>query len=115
VEVMARRNKKREPCIEGWRNYDNVIIAKHVNNIGCRTPYHTSLSKEFPTCNIGEKMKKAGFSLSEGYIDKYPSPCRSLEKIMFSYEEFNDVSNGSVLVSSVNLALSYKEVLMTQV
>ena len=61
------------------------------------------------------KDEKAKFSFSDGSILMYPPPCRSLEKIMFTYEDYSRRSMGGFAVSAINLDSTYKEVVMKQV
>ena len=38
VEVLRRRNKANEPCNENWENYDDNILVKHTEAVGCKAP-----------------------------------------------------------------------------
>ena len=40
LEVLQRRNKRQKKCITSWRTYDEFIILKEIEKIGCRPPYH---------------------------------------------------------------------------
>ena len=87
VEILQRRNKRSQPCIENWKNYDDEVLVKHLNNIKCRSPYQ-SPSNEYPICNTTKEMKKSQFNLMTGEIDMYP-PCKAMEKVYYTFKETN--------------------------
>ena len=85
MEVIRRRNKDNQPCNEGWRNHDAVILTSHTDKIGCRAPY------QYPTnvvrkCSTMREMKNAQFTLRSDEYGKFP-PCTSMDKILYTYEE----------------------------
>jgi hypothetical protein len=87
VEVLKRRNKGSRPCLEDWKNYDNNVQMDHINNVGCRSPYQNSSTK-LPLCNNKEQMFKSRLNLNwDPFV--VPPPCKSMEKIYYTYEEGN--------------------------
>ena len=91
VEILQGRNKKSRPCNEDWQNYDNNIIKDHLNYVGCRAPYQGNKSYTLPLCSNQERMKKA-LMILKSYDDEAETPCRSMEKIDYTYSE-NDMTD----------------------
>ena len=87
VEVLQTRNKQSQPCIENWKNYDDAVLVKHLNNVTCRSPYQRP-SIKYPICDTKEKMKKSQFNLITGEIGMYP-PCKAMEKVYYTFKETN--------------------------
>ena len=83
VEVLKRRNKRNEQCMEDWMFYDNILEQSHIDNIGCRAPYQTS-QNQLPVCSTEEKMKKVVFD-SLNLAEKYPPPCQEMPDIAYNY------------------------------
>ena len=87
VEVLQRRNKRSQPCIENWKNYDDVVLVKHLNNVTCRSPYQMP-SVTYPICDTKKNIKKSQFNFITGDIDMYP-PCKAMEKVYYTFQETN--------------------------
>ena len=83
VEVLQRRNKHREPCIDNGQEFDNIINNKLIEKIGCRSPYQTSMSN-WPICTSTEDMLKHKM-FNPGIMNptkKYGiKPCKALSMI----------------------------------
>jgi len=92
MEIIKRRNKYQKRCNVDWENHDNNILMKHLRRVGCRAPYQNS-TVEFRNCSTSDEMKKARFSLR---FDEYGvnPPCKSMEKVMYSYTEAGLSSSG---------------------
>ena len=39
LEMIRRRNKRNEQCLQNWLEYDNHIIRSHLEQLGCKPPY----------------------------------------------------------------------------
>ena len=117
VEVIKRRNRRRKPCHENWKNYDDFVLLDHLNKVGCRVPYlHTSQS--FPWCNSSKTIKAAQLSLKRSFSDKSP-PCKSMEKLYYTYEEeeygsFIDAEDGVFQVGVWFSSQQFKEITQTR-
>ena len=85
VEILQRRNKNNQPCVENWQNYDDAVLVKHLSKIGCRSPYQMP-SVDYPICDTKEKIRKSQFNLTTGEIDIYP-PCKAMEKVYYTFKE----------------------------
>ena len=87
VEILRRRNKMRQPCIENWQNYDDAVLVNHLNKIKCRSPYQNP-SIEYPLCNTKDEIKNSHIYLNEGEISMHP-PCKAMEKVYYTFQETN--------------------------
>ena len=89
MEILNRRNKRKEQCILEWECYDDLVLERHFDMIGCRAPYQQS-SKELPICNTKENMRKAMYLTSISHTGKHPPPpCQVMSRLNFDYEEFD--------------------------
>ena len=117
VEVIKRRNRGRKPCHENWKNYDDFVLLDHLNKVGCRVPYlHTS--QRFPWCNSSKTIKAAQLSLKRSFSDISP-PCKSMEKLYYTYEEeeygsFIDAEDGVFQVGVWFSSQQFKEITQTR-
>ena len=90
VEIIRRRNKQSNPCIED-QHHDLLMLHDKVMKLGCRAPYHTSIRNAMPICPNKEKMKLAHPSLTDNHHNKYYSlPCQTMSNIDFSFVEQED-------------------------
>lgn len=79
---IERYKKKRNNCIENWKNYDNITLENHFKGVGCRTPDQIT-NNAWPVCNNKEKMKLARLRLHDEKI----RPCREIESIDYDFGE----------------------------
>ena len=96
VEVLHRYSGGRHVCVDDWSNYDNIVLDTHLNQVGCRSPYHVSKTNQL-VCSSKEKMKESLIYPSNLFMKKFNPPCRSVEKIYYRYQEANtkDIPNGT--------------------
>ena len=87
MEVVNRRNTKHTPCIENWKNYDSELLQRHVSDIGCKSPYQSSINSSVPLCNNKTGMLRAKLGPDQHEEIGLQPPCRSVEKIEYSYVE----------------------------
>ena len=84
IVVSNIRNKRGNPCNEDWKNDDHIKMTKLMNEVGCR-PQHWKKEIHLSNCTTKEQMEK--FAWLD--LDKYPAPCRSIQKVIYNYEELN--------------------------
>ena len=85
TEMITRRNKKKSPCYEDWRNYDSMIMKEHAEMLGCTPPYFTA-TFNISKCSTKEEMANSALRLRFDDYGKHP-PCHGMEKIYFTFEE----------------------------
>ena len=97
VELLLKRNKRREPCSYSSTNFDDFVIGKHIKKIGCRPPY-LSKYNEYPVCTSREDMKSSANIAYARYSKIYHKPCQAMPKVNFANTDEptwkNDMSFG---------------------
>ena len=79
VDVIVRRYKKRlDNCIEDWKNYDNIVLMRHLENVKCRSPDQLT-NTSFPICSNEIDMRRARLNLKPGGV----RPCKEVESINY--------------------------------
>lgn len=85
MEIIRHRNKNSQPCHEDWKNDDDHIITKHVNNVGCRAPYQ-KVNNKIKKCKTIDKLAESRFVMSTSGYKTYP-PCKIIGKLDYILEE----------------------------
>ena len=83
MEVLKRRNKQEEPCLQNWTHFDDLLFRKHLENISCRTPYQTSPK---PICTTHTEMLRANYQLKYANDKEVPVPCQEMSAITYTFE-----------------------------
>ena len=118
VEILQRRNKNSRLCNENWQNYDHDIFQDHINRVGCRAPYQGNKNNTLSLCSSKGQMSKSMMNFrSDGYGAQ--PPCRSMEKIDYTYSEddFSDskyAKKGSFWISLYILNPQFKEIVQAR-
>ena len=86
IETVVRRNKRNEPCFLDWMNYDNLLLQKHLKDVGCRAPYHKT-THNFPICNTFEQMKKSYIDIGLLPRDYLLVPCQDILEVPYRYSK----------------------------
>ena len=86
IEVLRRRNKRKDPCIPDELNYDQMILDDRLEKFGCKAPYQKT-TRNFKICGSKEEKKYVGIDFLS---HKKPiEPCTGAGAITFTYDEFN--------------------------
>ena len=88
VEILKRRHTIQNPCISQEINYDEFVVQKKLEQVGCKTPYHTAF-ENISICQSQKKMKEAAFDAFSA-AHGYPPPCRTVSGIFSSSSEANE-------------------------
>ena len=87
--ILKQRQKQGNRCNDDWTRNDELAEKRFVKAMGCR-PIFLNVSSSLPKCIRHEEyttaIKQNGYSLSE-------EPCRRVEKVMYSYNEYQINSN----------------------
>ena len=88
LEVLKRRNKRREPCVTDWSQYDKKYMNEHVAESGCSPPYFEP-NEHFSACSDQKTIEDSNYEVSmvRSKASYYP-PCLGMSKI--DYEFFNN-------------------------
>ena len=77
-EILRRRNKINDPCFTNWMHFDDMVLTKHHDTVGCSPPYQKS-SK--PMCASREKLAESRYDLVEMGSKYFPVPCERMSMI----------------------------------
>ena len=80
MEVLKRRSKRKERCLEKWKDYDDLVLKRHIENHGCRLPYQEPY-KQYPICSTENKIMESQYIPSMVRNNYDCLPCESLSKI----------------------------------
>ena len=86
VTIETRRNKKDSPCNQHWKEYDNWVIQRHKNEIGCITPYQKQ-DENLPPCNTQGLMLNSLLKLTIVQTKMYEKPCKTMEDVRIALVE----------------------------
>ena len=87
IEILKRRNKRKAPCTKEWWNFDELSLKRHIENAGCRAPYHAQY-KQSGMCSTQNEMKVSYFDLlADKYRYQY-EPCQVMSRIDISYKAY---------------------------
>ena len=89
IDVITRRKKPQEQCVEDWTNYDKHIMDRMMIEAKCQPPHWMPTSK-LPLCSNITQLKKFIYQPSTALMDAYGPPCRVIERIDYSYQEKDD-------------------------
>ena len=92
LHVSQHRYKKsRGYCIEDWKNYDKVMLKRHIEKVGCRIPDQPINGT---VCKNKGQMKKARLDLriKKGSIP----PCREMDWIDVQYGESSNMNSSKL-------------------
>ena len=82
VELLKRRNKQKKKCTAEWNIFDQLVLKKHIEKVGCRAPY-MSQYPEFPMCNTQKEIRKAYYDGWTSVKDYADDPCQEMAAIDF--------------------------------
>ena len=83
MEVLKRRNKQEEPCLQNWTHFDDLLFRKHLKKNTCRTPYQISRK---PICTTHTEMLRANYQLKYANDKEVPVPCQEMSAIIYTFE-----------------------------
>jgi hypothetical protein len=107
LDIETYRSKKKEPCVEGWKDYDRVVYDDLMNQVECQVEYW-KLNKTRRYCNSTKEFEKVDGYLS-GVLTNVitpPPPCRTIKQAQYNYR---DVEESNVMQSSgINIVVDFK-------
>ena len=117
IEVVQRRNKVQQRCLNGFPNYDRDKVEWVIKTVGCRPPYWRSFTRQ-RTCNTTKELQDMVRLYKDARV-KSPLdyvPCRSIETLQYNYAEYdhddNKASSSVVTLKVVFQTQKFKEIKM---
>jgi hypothetical protein len=95
IEVLKRRNKHNERCLEDWKHFDDLVLNKHLKTVGCSAPYQKT---HLPICTSQEKIHEAQYEASQVRKKYHPEPCQEISNIIYNFNRMPVISNESVFI-----------------
>lgn len=86
IVVIHRRNKPESQCNENWEQDDWIRMKAYMTKVGCQPP-HWKRMNDLPNCTSMDEMYKF-YALK---LDDQKPPCKSIQKVMYAYEELDDI------------------------
>ena len=80
TEILRRRNKRGDPCITNWKDYDNILMNEHIDRVGCSNPY---LKQGKAICSNATKIKESRYDMN--IIRRKFKPCQEMSNIEIQY------------------------------
>ena len=86
IDVITRRNKLDEPCVEDWRHYDENFMKNLVDDVGCHPPHWKFDSKQ-PICSCAKQMKYFSKQPTTHEVEFATQPCKTIDRLDYTYTE----------------------------
>ena len=93
IDVMTRRNKVHEPCIEKWQEYDFYFMQNWQIEVGCRPPQWTK-QNDLPVCSKAIQMQNFSREPLDSKIDSFDPPCKVIDQLDYTYQEYSFQNKG---------------------
>ena len=84
IEILRRRKKSGRKCIPDYE-YDDTMIRKEIEKVGCKAPYHR-FQEDFPTCKKPEDLKRLVMIKNELSENKIP-PCHEMTHVSYKLDK----------------------------
>lgn len=89
IEMLKRRNSHNKKCHENGEFYDDMVIQKHVQSIGCRAPYIAKY-QSFPICTNSLDVKNSKMDFYQTRKQYFLKACQRISKIQDAVVHFNN-------------------------
>ena len=85
IEVLQRR-KKGASCVSDWQHYDELVLSKHLETVGCANPYQNGNNI---TCETPKEKENAKyrFDMSKDRYKYHTDPCQELTNAEYGLEK----------------------------
>ena len=84
LEIIKRRNKRKDPCVGNYQDYDRTIVNTRIDKLGCR-PRYLQPSKNMTICKTTETLEQAIWVSDVDFVaDDAIQPCLSIGDIRVS-------------------------------
>ena len=105
IEVLQRR-KKGASCVSDWQHYDDLVLSKHLETVGCANPYQNGNNI---TCDTQKEKEKAKykFEINKDKYKYHTDPCQELTNVKYGLEKniFSVFKNDT----SLHFGISYPD------
>ena len=111
IEIVQRRNKQSDRCLEESIDYDKLRIHQAVEKAGCKAVYH-NLQDDIPICDDYQKL--LSFDLENLLKGKFFPPCNEIPQVPFKLQIIQSGIANNFSSYSFGIAYPRKMKLITQ-
>ena len=90
MKIIRRRNTRVSPCVEDYKQDDDLIRRKLIKKAGCR-PSHWQIAEYYPVCtNIHKMLQVLTPSLrtiDSKFLKSFDPPCHQIQTIAFTSKD----------------------------
>ena len=110
IDVLKRRNKRNQPCVEGQFNFDQEAFNKHGDKFGCKPPY-LNMQRNQSVCHSRENIKQSVFDMTSLNPEELKVPCNTYENVNFRFLEsdFSWSQRGNPTVGEMTVGFKIPE------
>ena len=84
LEIIKRRDKRNDPCVRNYQDYDRTVVNTRIDRLGCR-PRYLQPSRNTTICKTMETLKEAMVVSNVDFVaDDAIQPCLSIGDIRVS-------------------------------
>ena len=95
-ELLQRRNTRKKKCTKAEKSFDELVLSKHIETLGCRPPYVSSHT-HYPICNDQKKIREGLYNFKMVKNKYYPKACTRISVLRATTDQSiaGKVVNGS--------------------
>ena len=125
IDVLVRRNTKKNPCVEGVPDYDEKVVNHIMETVKCKPPYWNAIPSLNP-CFEQKQLQNITYLFAEAVSTSHTmnfytveTPCRSLERISIDVMDVQTPQRWLEMYpfmnESVGIMLDFKELIYKEV
>ena len=98
IEVLKRRNKMSDPCVEDWMHYDDLVLNRHISSVECESPYQRQNGK---LCTTKREMKSSQYEVDIAKAKYLPPPCQEITDVKYKTNKLLNLPDRVPVVSFI--------------
>ena len=98
IEVLKRRNKMSEPCVEDWMHYDDLVLNRHTTSVECESPYQRQNGK---LCTTKRAMKSSQYEVDIAKAKYLPPPCQEITDVKYKTNKLLNLPDRAPVISVI--------------
>ena len=88
IDVITRRNKIHEPCMNNLQYYDYYFMEYWMHKVGCHPPHwRFRKDKSLPVCSNTSQMKEFAEQPHTNDLESFDPPCKHIDQLDYIYHE----------------------------
>ena len=98
IEVLKRRNKMSDPCVEDWMHYDDLVLNRHISSVECESPYQRQNNK---LCTTKREMKNSQYEVDVVKAKYLPPPCQEITDVKYKTNKLLNLPDRVPIISVI--------------